>query len=143
MAGYRLRIVLYEKPMALYLFIPPHPAHPPGVLMSHVNGNILRIFRLNTDERDMMDDVLIFFRCFIQRGHSSEMLKPIFDKAIKNTRKFLATSQQARHANKVQKLEDACRILYLRVEFHPQNPTSSDIQQAFNECMLQPQGKSH
>jgi len=113
--------------MALYLFIPPHSAHPPGVLMSHINGNIFRIFRLNSEERDMMDDVLPFFRRFIQRGHSSKILKPIFDKAIKNARKFIATSQQTRTANKLQKLEDACRRLHLHDKFHPQNPTSSDI----------------
>ena len=87
--------------------------------MSHINCNIFRIFRLNSEERDMMDDVLPFFRRFIQRGHSSKMLKPIFDKTIKKPRKFIATSQQARTANKLQKLEDNCRRLYLHVEFHP------------------------
>jgi len=127
--------------MALYLLIAPHSAHPLGVLMSHINGNILRIFRLNSDERDMMDGVLTFFRCFIHRGHSSKMLKPILDKAIKNARKFITTSQQTRTTHKLQKLEDACRKLYLHVEFHPQNPTSLDIQQAFHDCVLQPPGK--
>jgi len=137
----KLNTTLYEKPMALYLFIPPHSAHPPGVLMSHINGNILRIFRLNSDEREMTDDVLTFFRRFIQRGHSSEMLKPIFDKAIANARKFMATSQQKRNEIKARQMENACRRLYLHVEFHPQNPTSSEIQQAFHECMLQPPRK--
>ena len=51
----KIKTSLYEKPMALYLFIPPHSAHPPGVLKSHINGNILRIFRLNTDERDRVE----------------------------------------------------------------------------------------
>ena len=127
--------------MALYLFIPPHSAHPPGVLVSHINGNILRIFRLNSDEKDMTDDVLTFFRRFIQRGHSSDMLKPIFEKAIANARRFMATSQQHRDENKEKQMENACRRLYLHIEFHPQNPTSSEIQQAFHECMFQPTGK--
>ena len=91
--------------------------------MSHINGNILRIFRLNSDEREMTEDVMTFFRRFIQRGHSSEMLKPIFDKAIANARKFMATSQQKRNENKLQQIENACRRLYLHVEFHLQNPT--------------------
>ena len=69
------------------------------------------------------------------------MLKPIFAKAITNARKFIATSQQIRDENKLKQIESACRRLYLHVEFHPQNPTSSEIQQAFHECMLQPPGK--
>jgi len=109
--------------------------------MSHINGTILRIFRLNSDERDMTDNVMLFFRRFIQQGHSSEMLKPIFGKAIANARKFMATSHQKQNENKMHKTENACRRLYLHVEFHPQNPTSSDIQQALHECMLQPPGK--
>ena len=80
----RTKTTLYEKPIALYLFIPSHSAHPPGVLMSHVNGNILRIFRLNSYEKDILEDVLTFFRRFIAHVHSSEMLKHIFQKAIKN-----------------------------------------------------------
>ena len=38
--------LLYEKEMNLYLYIPPHSAHPPGVLTRLVSGNILRIHSL-------------------------------------------------------------------------------------------------
>ena len=40
----KLKTILYEKPVASYLFIPPHTSHPPVVLTSHVFGNILRMF---------------------------------------------------------------------------------------------------
>ena len=39
---------LFEKPMALHLYIPPHSMHPPGILTSHMFGSILRKFRLNS-----------------------------------------------------------------------------------------------
>ena len=55
-----IKTTLHEKPMALYLFIPPHSAHPPGVLTGHIFGNILRVFRLNSDEQDMINDSIFF-----------------------------------------------------------------------------------
>ena len=39
----RIVTSLYEKAMNLYLYIPTHSAHPPGVLTGLVSGNILRI----------------------------------------------------------------------------------------------------
>ena len=37
---------LYEKALNLYLYIPPHSAHPPGVLTGLVLGNAHRIYTL-------------------------------------------------------------------------------------------------
>ena len=56
----RLTTSLYEKPMALYLFIPPNSAHPPGTNVGHIMGNVLRIFCLNSDERDIKQDTVRF-----------------------------------------------------------------------------------
>ena len=53
-----IKTTLYEKPMALYLFMPSHSAHPPGVLVGHICGNVLRIFRLNSDEEDIIHNML-------------------------------------------------------------------------------------
>ena len=45
---------LYEKSMNLYLYIPSHSSHPPGVLTILVSGNILRIHSL-CSEKDNLD----------------------------------------------------------------------------------------
>ena len=132
---------LYEKPMALYLFIPPHSAHPPGVLAGHIFGNILRIFRLNSDEEDIIQDTTEFYRRFTRRGHTHVTLKPLFIKAIANARKYMTTSQAERNKLKEDKKEASRRRLYLHVEYHPQNPTPSEIQQHFSETVLNPPGK--
>ena len=52
---------IYEENVALYLYIPPHSAHPPGVILDHIMGNVLRIFRLNSYEEDRVDDTVTFF----------------------------------------------------------------------------------
>ena len=43
-----IKTKLFEKPMAIHLYIPPHSMHPPGVLTSHIFGSILRKFRLSS-----------------------------------------------------------------------------------------------
>ena len=135
-----IKTTLYEKPMALYLFIPPHSAHPPGVLPGHVFGNILRIFRLNSDEEDIVDDTVKFYHRFLQRGHTCDVLKPLFLAAKENARKFMLLSIEEKAAIKEQKLRDSQRRLYLHVEHHPQNPTSTQIQQLFSDTVLTPSG---
>ena len=132
---------LYEKPMALFLFIPPHSAHPPGILVGHIYGNLLRIFRLNSNEDDIIQDTLSFFDRFLVRGHKSEVLTPLFLKGIENARKYIATSNATRLKMKEQKLEEATRRLYLHIEYHPQNPSSSKIQQLFDNIVLNPPGE--
>ena len=120
--GY-VKTTLFEKPMALYLFIPPHSAHPPGVLAGHIFGNVLRIFRLNTEEEDIIKDVIQFLNRFLRRGHTRGVLVPLFLKAISNARQFLATSDSKRRKLKEAKHKAATRRLYLHLEFHPRNPT--------------------
>ena len=136
-----LKTTLYEKPMALHLFIPPHSAHPPNVLAGHINGNILRIFRLNTKEEDIIEDTVRFFHRFLRRGHNRDTLEPLFLKAIENARKFLATSQGRRDAMKAEKNRAASERLYLHIKYHPQNPSSAKIQRLFHETILCPPGK--
>ena len=128
--------------MALYLFIPTLSAHPKGVLTGHIFGNVLRIFRLNSNENDMIKDTVNFYNRFLARGHKRDILKPLFLKAIDNARKFIATSDDQRTAIKLQKLEMARRRLYLHIEHHPQNPPSNEIQQLFSEVVLRPPGKT-
>ena len=137
-----IETTLFEKPMALYLFIPPHSAHPPGVLAGHIFGNVLRIFRLNSNESDIVQDVLEFYRRFTRRGHTHTILKPLFNKAIANARKYMETSQAQRDKRKQEQLEAARRRLYLHIEFHPQNPPPHVIQQLFTETVLRPPGET-
>ena len=127
--------------MALCLFIPSHSAHLPGVLTSHVFGNILRIFRLNSDKEDIIQDSVKCFHRFLKRGHNCDILNPPFLKAITNVRKFLNTSNKERAASKLLQAEAAQRRPYLHIEFHPQNPPPHQIQKMFNETMLNPPGK--
>jgi hypothetical protein len=48
------RTKLFEKNLNLYLYIPPHSAHPPGVLRGLTTGMLKHIYRLTTDATDIL-----------------------------------------------------------------------------------------
>ena len=117
--GSRIETTLYEKPMALYLYIPPHSAHPPGVHTGHIFGKVLRIHRLCTHQDDVNERIRVFFCRCMQLGHNASDLLPLFTQAIKNARKFMTTSTADRQAKKQRKLEEARRRVYFHVDYHP------------------------
>ena len=98
---------LFEKPMALYLYIPPHSAHPPGVTAGHIFGEILRIHRLCSAQDDILERTQKFFCRLRSRGHQPQQILPIFIKAIANAKKYIATSDEERQQIFNQKEEEA------------------------------------
>ena len=137
----KIKTKLFEKPLALHLYIPPHSMHPPGVLTSHIFGGVLRMFRLNSDEADTVSDVLCLYHNFTKRGHKEESLKPLFLKAIANARKFMLKSDLQRKLDKEKKAEAATRRLYFHLEYHDQNPPLQKNQDSFSRAVLNPAGK--
>ena len=108
-----IKTKLFEKSLALHLYIPPHSMHAPGVLTPRVFGSILRMFRLNSDEDDTVSDVLCFYHNFTKRGHKEEILKPLFLKATANARKFMLKSDLQRKLNKETNTAAARKRLYV------------------------------
>ena len=58
--GY-IRSRTYMKPLNLHLYIPPHSAHPKGVLKSLVFGNVQRYWQQNTERSDFIRIAKDFF----------------------------------------------------------------------------------
>lgn len=139
-SGDKFTTTLYEKPMALYLFISPHSSHPPGITPGHVVGEVLRIHRLCSDANDITKRVCTHFGRQIRRGHQLEILIPLFQKAMIKAQEFLAKSKPQRAAEKAAKLEEARRRCYFHVTYHPQGPSTHEIQQLFEEHVLKPVG---
>lgn len=139
--GDKLITTLFEKPMATFLYIPPHSAHPPGVTIGHIMGEVLRIHRLCSYEHDVTNRVCTFFGRLLRRGHNASDLIPKFIKALDNARQFLRTSKADRDARKAAKAEEARRRVYFHRTYHPQGPTSREIQRLFEEEILRPLGR--
>ena len=65
----RIVMSLYEKSMNIYLYIPYHSAHPPGVLTGLVSGNILRIHSLCSEQDDINLQMKQFYARLLVRGY--------------------------------------------------------------------------
>ena len=56
----KIETTLFEKRLNLHLYIPPHSAHPPGLLPGIVNGTLFRIFTLCSDNEDKLQQTKVF-----------------------------------------------------------------------------------
>ena len=90
--GTKIETTLFEKQLALHLYIPHHSCHPPGVIVGLVVGNVLQIFQLFSRQDDIEMHLCKFFACLLDRGYQSKVMMPLFDHAISNAEKYLARS---------------------------------------------------
>ena len=75
---------IYEKPENMYLYLPPHSAHPSGMVRGLVTGQIKRFLQLCSNEQDSLTHIRDFYRRLVARGHSPTTLKPLFESAYKS-----------------------------------------------------------
>ena len=137
----KITSTIYEKKLALYLYIPPHSAHPPGVLTGLIMGNTLRIHQLCTNEDDITTKLEVFFDRLLDRGHQHKTLLPIFIKAIENAKAYSLRSEEDTLAIVEAKKVTAERSVYLHVPYHPNNPSSSTIQSLWRMHVAAPTGE--
>ena len=133
---------LYEKPMALHLYIPPHSCHPPRCHEGLVTGMILRIYRLCSRQRDITSWLVKFYRYLLDRGYKHEKTLPLLERGIASAEDFMATSDECRRLRKAAKGDTNNRIFF-HLKYHPCDPPSPVIQRLWRDCILRPPGKPH
>jgi hypothetical protein len=124
----RIHTTLYEKSLNLYLYIPPHSAHPPGVLSGLVMGMVYRIYTLCTDTVDIHLKVRQFYKRLLARGYKPDILRPLFRKAAANAVAPRTENDPAHDNNRI----------FFHLQYHPNDPPSSEIQKAWKECLATP-----
>jgi hypothetical protein len=134
-----IRTTLYEKKLDLYLCIPPHSAHPPGVLTGLVLGGIHRIYNLCSDDLDIESHLKRFYHRLIMRGYKRTDLEPHFVKGIEKHR--------ARRQNPSPVTEEVTHCLddnltFLHLQFNPGNPPSHALQKLWQETVAAPRGRT-
>jgi len=133
---------LYAKPLALYLYIPPHSCHSPGVHTGTIFGNILRIFQLCSRDKDIDKELSLFYERLLDRGHQQSTILPLFEKAISNAIKYLSQNEAYRQQQKAIRAKSSKRRVFFHLPYHPNNPPSSKIQKLWRDIVFEPRGKT-
>ena len=72
----KIETTLFEKRLNLHMYIPPHSAHPPGVLPGIEYGTLFRIFTLCSTEEDKLQRTK-FFQQLIARGYKGDDIRTL------------------------------------------------------------------
>jgi hypothetical protein len=118
---------LYEKKLNLYLYLPPHSAHPPGVLRGLIVGMVKRIFRLTTSDCDKTTAVHSLFRRLHARGFDPLTILPIFEDALQRAHRDVTTESDLFE-----------KPVFLHLPYHPRDVSRKQLQRIFRETLLQP-----
>lgn len=140
-AGNKIETTLFEKPLALHLYIPPHSCHPPGVATGLIMSKVLRIFYLCSKSEDIEAKLKQFYGELRDRGYQEKFINPVFDRAIANSKRYLSQTEAYRQQIKAQKEELGKRRVFFHIQYHPANPSSRELQQLWNRTVFCPPGK--
>merc|ERR1719206_352594 len=74
---------LYDKPLNLHAYLPPHSAHPPGILRGLVKDMLYRFKTLCSDPVDQCRHIQNFYNHLWLCGYHPTGLCPIFAKGLR------------------------------------------------------------
>jgi hypothetical protein len=125
----KIQRTLYKKALNLYLYLPPHSSHPPGVLTGLIYGMICRVYRLTSCPDDCFNCLKKFYRRLRDRGYPPETRIPLFEAGLVN---------RNNPPRKKKSGPTAKDTLFLHVPYHPANPSPQDLQSCFKDVLLHP-----
>jgi hypothetical protein len=138
--GTHIETTLYEKPLNLFLYLPPHSAHPPGVIKGLIHGLVYRTYRLCTSAADISEKVDLYFLRLRARGWTRATLTPIFEDAQRRatTRRASDFTTPPPDPNDSEEALDAIRI---HLPFHPEDPPAREVNDLWERTVLKPPGQ--
>jgi len=130
---------VYEKPENLYLYLPPHSAHPPGMIRGLVTGQIKRYVRLHTDRHACLEVIRKFYARLRVRGFQPQVLRPLFESAYKAALASPPPSQWL-YPDYLTDTEPDHRI-FLHLKYNPGDPPQSAFRELLSKSILHPEGE--
>jgi hypothetical protein len=124
----RIHTKTFQKPMNLYLYLPPNSAHPPGVLRSTVYGCLRRYWFQNSRVADFQAIVRAFARRLVARGHNREVINGLL---IRSAQRLDLAPRGPRPP--CQTVHTATvSALFFHQEFHPRGLPRESIRRAYD-----------
>ena len=135
----KIQTTLYEKVLNSYLYLPPHSAHPPGVLKSLITGTIHRIDTLSFNSDQTKTNLLhnLAIR-LVRRGYK---LQHILDQ-IHHTLQLNEMTKRNNITTTSNRTSSTIPNVF-HLTFYPTVPTSKRIQQTFEKIVRKPFREPH
>ena len=80
--------------MNLFLYIPSHSAHPPGMTKSLIYGLLQTYYHQNTHHADFIENAKRLYKRLIARGHKPSTLQNFFNEATTKLSKQNTTQRK-------------------------------------------------
>ena len=127
-----------QKDMNLFLYIPPHSAHPQNTIKSLIYGLLKTYQRQNPDPNDFQNMSILLFKRLQARGHQHHNLKQIFSATLQKLKSQHNTSapHHSHHSQKTHTPEKCNHnnSLFFHLQYHPKGISRRTIQQTYHNC---------
>jgi hypothetical protein len=119
--GNTIKTSTYQKPMNLYLYIPPKSSHPPSCLKGLISGELRRYFFQNSTT-DFQAILTKFIWRLVNRGHTIDDLTPLLLQAASNLDRSTLTHTATENPS----------TLFLHWTYHPNGLQRQDLRKTFD-----------
>ena len=126
----------FQKDLNLYLYTPFRSAHPPHCLSGLIKGLLLKYKRQNSRFSDFFDLATKFANRLAARGYSPKLLKKLFSPLLLAASKNNLLPRSATEASPSSP-STPVRMIFFRLTYDPNGPTSSDIYRLLDLSSLQ------
>ena len=132
---------IFEKAENLYLYLPATSCHPFNNLKGLIHGMVYRTIRLTSSKDDQAIELQNLVRRLTARGYQQSFLTDIINKTYHQIQhKYELAKTQTEDDQKPDKGLNFDEVCFFHTFYHPNNPTSSQLQQLFQEAMMKPKG---
>ena len=119
----------YQKPLNLFLYLPPSSAHPPGCIKGTVYGLIGRYYAQNTHRKDYLYFVQMLYRHLLDRGWERQYTRQLILDAAAN----IEAREPKGSKSSSPDTDNTNDRLFFHLQYHPDDISRKRIQELYQE----------